>query len=167
MQKFIRFEKERPFSEVQKSFMDRLGDKFSDHFVGNPEEVKKGQQRSFYPYLNVSENLKVLPYFHDEECLISLCVSCDARYVDGSIIPPKLKIIGLYLETPWNGGTSPEFWEIPNSIVKWLRFLEKAVLYLRTVFIISEFSLDRKDTPVLIMHNLKTFHERVFESDFY
>jgi hypothetical protein len=51
--------------------------------------------------------------------------------------------------------------------VKWLRFLEKAVLYLRTVFIISEFSLDRKDTPVLIMHNLKTFHERVFESDFY
>jgi hypothetical protein len=45
MQKFIRFEKERPFSEVQKSFMDRLGDKFSDHFVGNPEEVKKGQQR--------------------------------------------------------------------------------------------------------------------------
>ena len=34
-------------------------------------------------------------------------------------------------------------------------------------FIISEFSLDRKDIPVLIMHNLKTFHERVFESDFY
>ena len=34
-------------------------------------------------------------------------------------------------------------------------------------FIFSEFSLDKRDIPVLIMHNLKTFHERVFESDFY
>ena len=136
MQKFIRFEKERPFSEVQKSFMDRLGDKFSDHFVGNPEEVKEGHQRSFYPYKNVSENLKVLPYFHDGECLISLCTSCDARYVEGSIIPPKLKIIGLYLETPWYRGVSPEFHEFSNSIVKWLNFLERAVLYLRAVFYI-------------------------------
>ena len=134
MQKFIRFEKERPFSEVQKSFMDRLGDKFSNHFVGNPEEIKKGQQRSFYPYKNVSENLKVLPYFHYGECSISLCISCDARYVDGSIIPPKLKIIGLFLETPWYGGTPSEFHEFSNSIVKWVDFLWRAVLYLRTVF---------------------------------
>ena len=122
MQKFIRFEKERSFSEVQKSFMDRFenmfGNNISNHFVGNPEEIKKGQQRSFYPYKNVSENLKVLPYFHDGECLISLCISCDARYVEGSIIPPKLKIIGLYLETPWTGGTFPGFYEFSNSIVK-------------------------------------------------
>lgn len=118
MQKFIRFEKERPFSEVQKSFMDRLGDKFSNHFVGNPEEVKKGHQRSFYPYKNVSENLKVLPYFHNGGCLINLCTSCDARYVEGSIIPPKLKIIGLYLETPWYEGYSPKFDGIINTIVK-------------------------------------------------
>ena len=134
MQKIIRFEKERSFSEIQKSFMERFANNFSNHFVGNPEEIKKGQQRSFYPYKNVSENLKVLPYFHYGECSISLCISCDARYVEGSIISPKLKIIGLYLETPWTGGTSPGFYEFSNSIVKWLNFLERAVLYLRAVF---------------------------------
>jgi hypothetical protein len=118
MQKFIHFEEERPFSEVQKSFMARFKNNFSDHFVGNPEEIKRGQQRSFYSYKNVSENLKVLPYFHDGECLISLCISCNARYVDGSIIPPNLKIIGLYLETPWNGGISPKFHEFSRSVVR-------------------------------------------------
>ncbi len=38
---------------------------------------------------------------------------------------------------------------------------------LGTVFISFEFSLDKRDIPVLIKHNLKTFHEQVFESDFY
>ena len=44
----------------------------------------------------------------------------------------------------------------PPSLKRWQK-----------VIIISEFSLDRKDIPVPTQHNLKTFHERVFESDFY
>ena len=100
MQKFIRFEKERPFSEIQKSFIEKFGNRLSKHIWGNPEEIKKGLHRSLYSYKKLSENLKVLPYFHDKECSICLCISCDTRYIDGTPILPTLKIIGICIETP-------------------------------------------------------------------
>jgi hypothetical protein len=109
----------RKMMEYQRAVRNRQIERAKKLLATNdPEEIKKGQQRSFYPYKNVSENLKVLPYFHYGEALISLCISCDTRYVEGSIISPKLKIIGLYLETPWYRGVSPEFHEFSNSIVK-------------------------------------------------
>ena len=46
-------------------------------------------------------------------------------------------------------------------------FLDSSLMLRMTAIIFSGFSLDRKDILVLVMHNLKTFLERVFESDFY
>ena len=165
---FIRFKKEKSFSEVQKSLMDKLGDKFSECFVGNPDEIKKGLQRSFYPYRNVSENLKVLPYYFNQESGISLCISCSTRYVDGSVIPPKLKIIGICIEYPWYKGFPQDLQEMVKAINKWWIYQKNSSL-LGTVFTLKifELSLDRKGIPVLIMHIFKTFLERVFGSDFY
>lgn len=116
MNKIIRFKKEKPFSEIQESLMNKLGKDFSKYFVGNPKEIKKGLQRSFFPYKNVSENLKILPYYFDGKSSINLCISCDTRYIDGSIISPKLKIVGIYVETPWNESYSLELDEIVKTI---------------------------------------------------
>jgi hypothetical protein len=121
MYKIIRFKEERLFSDVQKSFMNKIGKyNVSDPFhrnSSNHEEVKKGLQKSFYSYTHLKENVKVLPYFYTGDCSISLCISCGARYVEGSIIPPKLKIIGLFIKTPWCDEEShPDFHKFANSI---------------------------------------------------
>ena len=121
MYKIIHFKEGRLFSDIQKSFMDNIGKyNVSDPFHrngSNYEEVKKGLQRSFYSYTCRKENLKVLPYFYVGDCSISLCISCNTRYVDGYIISPELKIMGLFIKTPWWDEESyPDFHKFANSI---------------------------------------------------
>ena len=129
MNKIIRFKKEKPFFEIQESLMNKLGKDFSKYFVGNPKEIKKGLQRSFFPYKNVSENLKILPYYFDGKSSINLCISCDTRYIDGSIISPKLKIAGIYVETPWNESYSLELDEIVKAINSWWYLSKSSSLF--------------------------------------
>jgi hypothetical protein len=103
MGNFIRFRKEKSFSEVQGLFMGQLAEKSAKCFIGNKQEIANGQQRSFYPYCKLHDKVNVLPYFFDGDCAIELCIDMKSRYAAGSIIPANMKIVGICTNSGRNG----------------------------------------------------------------
>ena len=98
-QHFFYFREEKAFSEVQKAFMSRFKDEIFNCFVGNHKELRKKSQRSFYSYTNMQVNLRVLTYFFGNTYDVALCIRRDVNYVDGTIIPKNLKIVGVCVST--------------------------------------------------------------------
>ena len=142
MVNFIRFKEGKEFSKIQKSFIEKFGDRLPKYIWGNPEEIKSGLHRSFHSYTKLGENLKVLPYFHDRDYSICLCISCDTRYIDGTPIPPTLKIIGIRIEL---GQEKASYDAFINSLVKWWRHSLKDSPFSGAVFSISKSLPSRKN----------------------
>jgi hypothetical protein len=96
MYQFIHFNEEKAFFEIHKLFEEILGSEYPSHFIGDHRELQDGIYRSYCPYVDPIEKIRVLPFFFYGSYHIDLCISTDTYYIRGNVIANDLKIIGVF-----------------------------------------------------------------------